>query len=103
MGILDKYNFLNRSVCNTMPCVPTNPSFREYLTNPEGFLDKTIRPMGYKTCHALNSSLDATVCAKDCDHFKKQDFAKKCKETGGLYKCCIHREAADCHECRYLI
>ena len=60
--------------------------------------------MGYKRCHVLNSSLDATVCAKDCDRFKKQDFAKKCKETGGLYKCCIHREAAaNCHECRYLI
>ena len=41
--------------------------------------------MGYKTCHVLNSSLDATVCAKDCDHLKKQDFAKNCKDKGGLY------------------
>ena len=59
--------------------------------------------MGYKTCHVLNSSLDATVCAKDCDRLKKQDFAKKCEDKGGLYKCCIRRDAAFCHECRYLL
>ena len=61
------------------------PSFREYLTNPENFLDKNIRPMGYKTCHVLNSSLDATVCAKDCDRQEKQKFAKDCKKKGGLF------------------
>ena len=59
--------------------------------------------MGYKTCHVLNSSLDATVCAKDCDHQKKQDFATKCRDKGGLYKCCIRRDKAFCHECRYLV
>ena len=76
--------------------------FREFLTDPEEFLDTQIRPMGYKPCHVLNSSLDATVCAKDCDQLKKQDFATKCKDKGGLYKCCIRRDAAFCHECRYL-
>ena len=59
--------------------------------------------MGYKTCHVLNSSLDATVCAKDCDRLKKEDFAKQCNNRGGLYKCCIRRDTAFCHECRYLI
>ena len=59
--------------------------------------------MGYKTCHVLNSSLDATACAKDCDLLRKQDFAKNCKQTGGLYKCCIRRDALLCHECGYLI
>ena len=59
--------------------------------------------MGYKTCHILNSSLDATVCAEDCDHLKKQEFATNCKDKGGLYKCCIRRDNAFCHECRYLI
>ena len=59
--------------------------------------------MGYKTCHVLNSSLDATVCAKDCDRLKKQDFATKCRDKGGLFKCCIRRDAAFCHECRYLV
>ena len=59
--------------------------------------------MGYKTCRVLNSSLDATVCAEDCDRLKKEDFATKCKYKGGLYKCCIRRDAAFCHECRYLI
>ena len=61
------------------------PSFREYLTNPENFLDKNIRSMGYKTCHVLNSSLDATVCAKDCDRQEKNKFAKDCKKRGGLF------------------
>ena len=58
--------------------------------------------MGYKTCHVLNSSLDSTVCAKDCDRLKKHKFAKDCKDRGGLYKCCIRRGAAFCHECRYI-
>ena len=58
--------------------------------------------MGYKTCHVLNSSLDSTVCAKDCDRLKKHKFAKDCKDRGGLYKCCIRRDAAFCHECRYI-
>ena len=62
-----------------------------------------IRPMGYKTCHRLNSSLDATVCAKDCDRLKKQKFATECTDSGGLYKCCIRRDAAFCHECRYQV
>ena len=76
--------------------------------------------MGYKTCHMLNSSLDATICAKvfallllfslidqifvkDCDRLKKHKFAKDCKNRGGLYKCCIRRDKAFCHECRYQV
>ena len=57
--------------------------------------------MGYQTCHKLNSSLDASICAKDCERLEKQKFAKKCKDKGGLFKCCIRRDAARCHECRY--
>ena len=75
-----------------------------------------VRPMGYKTCHHLNSSLDSTVCAKDCDRQKKGKFAAECKvsisltflfwfwfskDKGGLWKCCIRRDAAFCHECRW--
>ena len=41
--------------------------------------------MGYKTCRVLNSSLDATVCAEDCDRLEKEDFATNCKDKGGLY------------------
>ena len=57
--------------------------------------------MGYQTCHILNSSLDASICAKDCERLEKQMFATDCKVKGGLYKCCIRRDAAACHECRY--
>lgn len=59
---------------------------REYLTDPEDFLDRKIRSMGYKTCDVLNSSLDATVCAKDCDRQEKHKFAKDCKKRGGLFR-----------------
>ena len=58
--------------------------------------------MGYKTCHVLNSSLDATICAKDCERLKKQKFGKDCKKKGGFFKCCIRRDKAFCNECRYI-
>ena len=57
--------------------------------------------MGYKTCHILKNSLDASICAKDCERLENQKFAKNCKKAGGLFKCCIRRDAAFCHECRY--
>ena len=71
------------------------------MTNPKLYLDKWIRPMGYQTCHILNSSLDATICAKDCDRLARHKFAKECQARGGLYKCCIRRDKAFCHECRF--
>ena len=43
------------------------------------------------------------ICFKDCDRLKKHKFAKDCKNRGGLYKCCIRRDKAFCHECRYLV
>ena len=45
---------------------------------------KQVRPMGYKTCHNLNSSLDSTVCAKDCDRQKKGKFFEECKVSISL-------------------
>ena len=57
--------------------------------------------MGYKTCHAMNTSLDASICAKDCERLETHKFATKCKQKGGFYKCCIRRDAVFCHECRY--
>ena len=57
--------------------------------------------MGYKTCHMLKNSLDASICAKDCERLEKEKFAKSCKKAGGFFKCCIRRDAAFCHECRY--
>ena len=71
------------------------------MTDPKGFLEKKIRTMGYQTCHVLNSSLDAAICAKDCDRLEKHKFAKECRAKGGFYKCCIRRDKAFCHECRY--
>jgi len=64
-------------------------------------LDTHIRPMGYKTCHLLHTSLDATACAADCKRFEKGRFAEDCRKRGGFFKCCIRRDAAFCHECRF--
>ena len=87
------------------PPHPTHPhpfSFREYLPNPTDYLKKNVLPMGYKTCHVLNSSLDATICAKDCERLKEHKFGKDCKKKGGFFKCCIRRDKAFCNECRYI-
>ena len=49
----------------TVTCV----TCRKYLTEPDAYIQSQIS-MGYSTCHALNSSLDARVCQKDCHcHF----------------------------------
>ncbi|XP_023335739.1 uncharacterized protein LOC111707000 isoform X2 [Eurytemora carolleeae] len=56
---------------------------------------------GYSSCHALNSSLDASICQEDCKNLEKSDFGKQCKKDGGFFKCCVRRDKANCHECRF--
>jgi hypothetical protein len=75
-------------------------SCREYLSDPTKYLDTKIQPMGYNTCHQLHSSLDASVCAQDCARLEGEPFAADCRAKGGLFKCCLRRDAAFCHECR---
>ncbi|XP_023345130.1 uncharacterized protein LOC111714290 [Eurytemora carolleeae] len=71
-----------------------------YLTNKTDWLNKE-KEKGYGSCRDLNSSLDASVCLKDCKDFEKSDFANSCKKDGGFFKCCIRRDKANCHECRF--
>ena len=73
------------------------------MQDKQAYLDTHIRPMGYKTCHLLHTSLDATACADDCKRFEKGRFAKDCRKRGGFFKCCIRRDAAFCHECRWFV
>ena len=42
----------------------------------------------YDSCHRING-LDASKCAQDCEKIALSKFAKKCKNDGGLFKCCI--------------
>ena len=56
--------------------------------------------LGYDSCHKIDE-YDVSKCHKDCKKQEKSKFAKKCKKDGGLYKCCIRRDKAFCHECRY--
>ena len=44
--------------------------------------------LGYDTCRKTKG-YDASPCIKDCQRLEKSDFAKKCAEDGGLFKCCI--------------
>ena len=86
-----------------------------FLTNTKKFLKNTVK-LGYDTCHRTHG-YDASPCYKDCKELQKQDFAKKCNQGGGLFKCCIRfgfmyktyeyqkflfrRDKEFCHECRY--
>ena len=88
------------NVSRYLVILPPAQIHREYLKDPPAYVQTQLMPMGYKTCHILNNSLDASVCADDCKKWEKQKFAKKCAKDGGLLKCCIRRYAALCHECR---
>ena len=74
---------------------------KEYLTNTTAAIEKFVKVKGYSTCHHLGTSLDASVCADDCKELEKGEFAQKCTEDGGLFKCCIRRDKEKCHECRF--
>jgi hypothetical protein len=69
----------------------------EYLKDKHAYLNKNIKPYGYKTCHPLDS-LDASKCTKDCDGLSKEAFAKNCTSNGGLFKCCVRRQRGWIHK-----
>ena len=60
----------------------------EFLNNTESFLNHQIKNLGYDTCHRIKE-YDVGTCHEDCKRLKKEEFAKKCREQGGLFKCCI--------------
>ena len=76
---------------------------KDYLASPEQYVRGSILSMGYKTCHHLKKSLNASRCADDCKKMEREKFATNCHLTGGLFKCCIRRDAAFCNECRWTI
>ena len=59
-----------------------------FLLDPLAYVNATVDDFGYDTCHKIEG-LDASECAKDCEELEKSDFAKKCAEEEGLFKCCI--------------
>ena len=93
--------FANES-CETWTNIQTSihMNAKEYLMDRNNVLNNLVKLSGYKTCHHLDS-LDASKCANDCKKLEKGEFAKNCKSTGGLFKCCIRRDKRSCHECRY--
>ena len=58
-----------------------------FLTNTEKFLANWV-DLGHDTCHKTEG-YDVTPCYKDCKEREKSEFAEKCREEGGLFKCCI--------------
>ena len=59
-----------------------------FLKYPEVFLEYMVQKLGYDTCYKIEG-LNASKCATDCEELAQTDFAKDCKERGGLFKCCI--------------
>jgi len=75
---------------------------KEYLEDRKTALGNMVdKEIGYKSCHHLGNSTDATECAEDCKKLEKGSFAKNCSDTGGLFKCCIRRDKRGCHNCRF--
>jgi len=72
----------------------------DFMESPENYLSNLTSAETYKTCHRIQG-LDATVCQNDCESWNDGFLAKECRRRGGLLKCCIRRDTAHCHECRY--
>ena len=60
----------------------------DFLQKPQNFLSNLVNNGHYDTCHRTKE-YDADQCHQDCQKQEKSNFAKKCREEGGLYKCCI--------------
>ena len=60
----------------------------KFLKDPKEFLQDMVDNLNYDTCHAITHN-DATKCAEDCKRLEREDFAKDCAATDGLFKCCI--------------
>jgi len=71
-----------------------------FKTDPDQFLKEKTAMENYKTCHKIEG-LNAEKCYNDCEAMRDSNFASKCNYRGGLFKCCIRRDKANCHECRF--
>ena len=73
----------------------------DFLLNTDEFL-KRWKPNGttiyIKTQHPIwdecfkydgYDRYVANKCAQRCEQMEETDFAKKCKDDGGLFKCCM--------------
>jgi len=73
-----------------------------FMTNKTLFLEKEVKKRGFASCYPIGKGLDASKCAKECKSLMKTSpLRKHCKKKGGLLKCCVRRDKANCHECRY--
>jgi len=75
----------------------------QYMKDKKAFLKKERIKRGYNTCYPING-LDASKCAEDCEKILAESsypLRQRCDKMNGLLKCCVRRERAFCHECRY--
>ena len=51
--------------------------------------------INYKYTKEVNvsSGLDASICQQDCTKYEKSDFANKCKNDEGYFKCCVRNNS----------
>ena len=68
----------------------------DFMRSPLMVLDNLVRTAGYDTCHRTEE-YEAEECHQDCLEREKSQFAKECREGGGLYKCCIRSDVSSSH------
>ena len=59
-----------------------------FLKYPDYYINFMVEELSYDSCHRIDG-LDATECARDCEKLAKTEFAQKCEQDNGLFKCCI--------------
>ena len=61
----------------------------KFLKEKDKFLDDWVA-RGHDSCHA-HAQHDVLLqkCKNDCKEMEDSDFAKRCREESGLFKCCI--------------
>ena len=59
-----------------------------FMQAPGVFLRNLVEEAGYDSCHRTEA-YDAQPCYEDCQRQEISQFAEKCRQDGGLYKCCI--------------
>ena len=59
-----------------------------FVKNSQRYLENLVTEGHYDSCHRTEE-YDADQCYQDCQEQENGDFAKTCREGGGLYKCCI--------------
>jgi len=94
---------IHNFTCAGLPQVNENmdKTAARFLKDKDLFLKNLVKMRQYNSCHPIKG-LDASKCADECKSLlKTSPLLEHCNRRGGLLKCCVRRDKAFCHECRY--